>query len=419
MNLRRNTLWSLAGAGVPLFFAVLLVPHILRQLGNESFGVLTLIWALIGYFSLFDLGVGRALTYELGKLRLSGVHEDISLTLKAGLLITVAAGLLGALVMLFLAPYLARDWLKISHGLQYDAMVSFQIAAVGVIPTTITSGLRGALEGLGHFAASNINKIILGCGMFLLPAISIALHGPQLWTITLYMVLLRLLIALAASLQLKDLLLTTSRGLSGFLRKLFSYGFWVTVTGIVGPLMVYGDRFFVSAIVGASVLPIYAIPQEGLQRLLIIPAALCAALMPHLSALGHHLSAPVFFKNYKRVTVVMFLVCLTAASLAYPALSWWLSPAFAKEALPVVLVLTFGIWLNSIAFVPFTLLHANGKPKLTALFHLFELVFYVAVLWVLTDRYGLLGAATAWTARVALDLALLHNASIKLLRGIP
>jgi O-antigen/teichoic acid export membrane protein len=35
----------------------------------EAFGVLTLIWALIGYFSLFDMGVGRALTYELSKLR--------------------------------------------------------------------------------------------------------------------------------------------------------------------------------------------------------------------------------------------------------------------------------------------------------------------------------------------------------------
>jgi O-antigen/teichoic acid export membrane protein len=419
MNLRRNTLWSLAGAAIPLVAAVIFIPSLLEQLGNEAFGVLTLIWALIGYFSLFDLGVGRALTYELGKLMVSGSRDELSITLKAGLMITLAAGLLGAFLMFLLAPYLAKDWLKISSGLQHDAMLSFQIAAGGVIPTTITSGFRGALEGLGHFAASNVNKIILGCGMFLLPPISVHLHGPQLWMITLYLVLLRLFVALAASAQLHDYLFHPSSGLASHLRKLFGYGFWVTVTGIVGPLMVYGDRFFVSAVVGASALPVYAIPQEGLQRLLIIPAALCAALLPHLSALGYLQSSQLFYRNYKRVAVVMFLVCVSAALFAYPVLSWWLSPEFAKEALPIVVILSVGIWLNSMAFVPYTLLHANGNPKLTALFHVFELIFYVVLLWLLTTKYGLVGAALAWTARVALDLALLHNASIKLLRGVP
>ena len=148
MNLRHNTLWSLAGAAIPLVAAVIFIPSLLEQLGNEAFGVLTLIWALIGYFSLFDLGVGRALTYELGKLRVSGSRDDLSITLKAGLKITLAAGLLGALLMFILAPYLAKEWLKISPGLQHDAMLSFQIAAAGVIPTTITSGFRGGARGL-------------------------------------------------------------------------------------------------------------------------------------------------------------------------------------------------------------------------------------------------------------------------------
>jgi GT2 family glycosyltransferase len=35
------------------------------------------------------------------------------------------------------------------------------------------------------------------------------------------------------------------------MKLLLNYGVWVTVTGIVGHLMVYGDRFFVSAAVGA------------------------------------------------------------------------------------------------------------------------------------------------------------------------
>jgi O-antigen/teichoic acid export membrane protein len=98
MSLRNNTLWNLAGSGLPLIAAAALIPFMLQRLGNEAFGVLTLIWALIGYFSLFDMGVGRALTYELSKLRGAAYtdsaqqHSEISLTLKAGVQLTLCAG---------------------------------------------------------------------------------------------------------------------------------------------------------------------------------------------------------------------------------------------------------------------------------------------------------------------------------------
>jgi O-antigen/teichoic acid export membrane protein len=418
MSLRKNTVWNLAGSGLPLIAAATFIPFTLQRLGNEAFGVLTLIWSLIGYFSLFDMGVGRALTYELSKMRVENDAGKISLTLKAGLVITLAAGLFGATVMLILAPYLATSWLKISPDLQQDAMLAFKIAALGVIPTTITSGLRGALEGLERFAASNHNKITLGFCMFALPALSITMHGNLLWLITLYLVVARLIVALAAATQLRFYLFQKTRGLIGdHLKPLVNYGIWITVTGIVGPLMVYGDRFFVSAAVGATQLPLYAIPQEGLQRLLIIPAALCGALLPQLAVLSRENAAASYWRNYKRIAVVMFGICLLAAICAYPVLKWWLSEEFALQALPIVLILSIGIWLNSMALVPYTLMHAKGNPKQTALFHLFELAIYALALWWLATNFGLIGAALAWVGRIALDLVLLHVAANKVLHA--
>lgn len=417
MSLRRNTTWNLAGSGLPLFAAVGLIPFILSRLGAEAFGVLTLIWALIGYFSLFDMGVGRALTYELSKLRVANDERAISMTLKAGLLLTLAAGLLGAVVMLILAPQLATQWLKINLHLQEDTQLAFQIAALGVIPATITSGLRGALEGLERFDSSNINKIILGFCVFALPALSIWLHGNQLWVMTLYLVLARILIVFFAAFQLRKYLLAPIvAGIKEHIKPLLNYGVWITITGIVGPLMVYGDRFFVSAAVGAVLLPLYAIPQEGLQRLLMIPTALCGALLPKLAAMQIQEARTLYIQNYKRVAVAMFSICFFAGLLAYPALSWWLSVDFAQKALPIVLVLCIGIWFNSMALVPYTLIHAKGNPKTTALFHIFELFVYGAALWWLANNYGLLGAAWAWVGRVALDLALLHIAAKKMLK---
>ena len=182
------------------------------------------------------------------------------------------------------------------------------------------------------------------------------------------------------------------------------------MTGIVGPLMVYGDRFFVSAAVGAEQLPMYAIPQDVLLRLLLIPMALTGALLPRLAAMGVTDAAMAYQQTYRRVGVAMAAICLVAAGLAYPALTLWISAEFATQALPVVLVLCLGVWVNSLASVPYTLLHAKGNPRLTALFHLAELLLYLLALWLLSSRYGLVGAALAWVARVALDWLLLRRA---------
>lgn len=418
MSLKRNTLWNLAGTAIPMVAGLALIPFTLSRLGSEAFGVLTLVWGLIGYFSVFDLGVGRALTVQLSQLTATGSVSDAGPLVRAGMLLTLAAGLLGVALIWLLAPGMANHWLKISPGLQDEARLAFLIAAVGVLPTTLASGLRGALEGLDRFAASNLSRMVLGVWMFALPGLAVYFHGPRLDVITLYLVLGRWLVVLGMAVQLRGVLFFRVASIAKrHFQTLWNYGLWVTVTGIVGPLMVYGDRFFVSAAVGADQLPLYAIPQDVLLRLLLIPMALTGALLPRLAAMGVSEAATAYRQTYRRVGVVMLAICLLAAALAYPALSLWISAEFATLALPVVLVLCVGVWINSLASVPYTLLHAKGNPRLTALFHLAELLLYFLALWFLSSRYGLVGAALAWVARVSLDWLLLHLA-VRRLYGV-
>ena len=60
--LARNTVWNLVGQVAPMVAAVVSIPILIRHVGVDGFGVLSLAWILVGYFSLFDLGLGRALT---------------------------------------------------------------------------------------------------------------------------------------------------------------------------------------------------------------------------------------------------------------------------------------------------------------------------------------------------------------------
>jgi len=60
--LTRNWVLNLLGWVVPLSVALVAIPYVVRGLGAERFGVLSIASALLGYFGIFDLGLGRATT---------------------------------------------------------------------------------------------------------------------------------------------------------------------------------------------------------------------------------------------------------------------------------------------------------------------------------------------------------------------
>ena len=69
MSIKKNTIWNLFGASIPVTLGFIVVPYIISKVGVETFGILSLIWALIGYFGLFDFGLGRALTQQVSYAR--------------------------------------------------------------------------------------------------------------------------------------------------------------------------------------------------------------------------------------------------------------------------------------------------------------------------------------------------------------
>ena len=133
MNFKKNVIWNLLGSGLPLLAAALFVPFTLKLLTIEGFGLLTLIWGLIGYFSLFDLGVGRALTYQLSTLRDKKLDSEITGTLRAGLLLTFLTGVFGGTIVYLLSSTMVDSWLNINAAWRSDALLAFKISSLGIV----------------------------------------------------------------------------------------------------------------------------------------------------------------------------------------------------------------------------------------------------------------------------------------------
>src|SRR6476646_2125621 len=97
--LARNALWNLAGLGAPLVVAIAVIPYLIHGLGTERYGLLTLVWAGIGYFSLFDLGLGRALTKLAAEKLGLGRSEEIPQLVSTAIISMIGLGILGGILI--------------------------------------------------------------------------------------------------------------------------------------------------------------------------------------------------------------------------------------------------------------------------------------------------------------------------------
>jgi O-antigen/teichoic acid export membrane protein len=422
-SLTRNVLWNFAGQTAPLFAAVIAIPLLIRGMGTDRFGLLTLAWMVIGYFSLFDLGLGRALIKLVSEKLGEGRSEEIPELVWTALLLMTLLGVAGAGAMFVLTGWLVTDVLKIPQALQGEASDTFRLLAWSVPVVIVTTGLRGVLEAYRRFDLVNMVRVPMGVLTYLAP-VAVLPFSQRLDLVVLVLLALRLLAgiihAVLCELVVPGLLRRISYS-SGLIRPMLGFGGWMTVTNVVGPVMTYMDRFLIGSMLGLAAVAYYVTPYEIISKLLVIPGALVGVLFPMFSASlagDRPRAAELFSRSVRWLFLVLFPVVLLATVFASDGLRLWLSEEFALNGTAVLQWLAVGVLFNSLAHIPFAFIQGAGRPDLTAKLHLAELPFYLLMLWLFMHQWGLPGVAAAWTLRAAFDAVALFVMSARLENGL-
>lgn len=417
----RNTLLNVFGLAAPLVAAIFAIPLLMDALGKDLFGILTIAWMVVGYVSLFDLGIGRALTHSLAETLGKGKAEEAPQVIWTGLLLMLALGSAGGIVLAALSPWIVYEVIDgIPVEAQRDCLSAFYVLAASVPLVVSTTGLRGALEAVHRFDLVNLIRIPQGVYTFAGPLLVLPFYT-SLTAVVLALFAGRVA-AWAAHVFFCAGAFPQLAKRVDFQRKragsLIRYGGWVMVSNGIGPLMVYMDRAVVGAFFVPTAVTYYATPWEVATKLLIIPAALSSVLFPAFS-FGRHQeqskTAQLYSSGVKFSLLALFPVALAIVLLAEPGLRAWLDADMAENSSRVLQILTIGVVLNGIAHVPYSLVQGLGRADLTAKFHLVELAVYGALLWTLISWLGIVGVALAWLLRALLDLTLLLFAANNLL----
>lgn len=425
MSLTKNTAWNFIGSVAPMLLGLVTIPYLIDQIGVEAFGILTLVWSLIGYFSIFDFGIGRALTHQVSSNIAKNLWDGLPNIIKTGLFFMLLTGFLGGLILAGLANQLGSHWLNVTANLEDDTFKCLLIAAIGIPLTTISTGLKGILEGFEDFQAANILRIILGVSNFGLPALTVMFVDKSLQALVVGLVVTRLIVLIAHVIVInRRLSIKTIFGASlatkAETKSILTFGAWMTLSNIISPLMVTADRFIISYMMGASLVAFYTVPFDFIVRLLVIPAALTGVLFPRFSYLFRNSFGevrPLYRKSIYLILGAMGFVSLSLVIGSYFGLSLWLGAEFAEKSWLIASILSIGLLFNSLAQVPHAAVQAAGDVKVTSIIHLLEFVVYVPLLYISLHFYDLIGAAAVWVIRVFADFVVLSIFARKKMRN--
>jgi O-antigen/teichoic acid export membrane protein len=412
---------NLIGFVVPMVVGLAAVPVITRELGAARFGLLSLAFAILEYSSLFDLGLGAATTREVSAA-IARRDAGLSSLIAGSILSQAALGSIGAVVLVLVSGPLVYQVFEVPAQLRSEAVTVFRILALMIPATVVLLSLRGILEAAGRFDLSNAIRIPSSVATFLVPAVA-AYYGYGLPAIVVMLLVTRVIICGVMAAAITAILPDHRWHLRAkweVMRPLFVFGGWMSLSNGLSPLLVYIDRFILAALVGVAAVGYYTAPFDAVMRLLIIPASLMGAVYPTVSAklaLDDRAGIQAVYNEAIRKTFLMLILPAVVIGLAGPSLlELWLGPAFASDALIAVRVLAFGVFFHAMARIPSGFINALGRPDLVAKLNVAELAVHLPVAWVLISRFGVTGAALAWTLRVMLDAALLYFVSGKVLR---
>jgi O-antigen/teichoic acid export membrane protein len=406
-----NLITQVAIAGL----GVVSLPVIVRGLGDERFGLLSVCWLMLGYVGFLDLGLGQATVNLLAGRIVAGRMEEASRILRSSLLLGTVLSVVFIVLFEILHEMGLASFLNLSPGLLVESRIALRIFALGIPPVLIMGVLRSVPVTLNRFDLVNLAQT-LGAVLQWLGSIAVlALGGGLVGVISLFVGTRYLIAGLTYAYVRRalprfagpgDAAVTASGG--SYTRELLAFGGWVSVAQIIGPLLLVLERVIISRVSSPEWITYFAVPQDTVLKLVLIPMSLATTLYPVVSASWNRpegvASARRIYNDSVRYTYYVLLPAVfIVVVFGEDILGLWLGETFALRSAGVFTLAGVGVLFHALAQMPNAIVLGSGKPNIPAKLLLVELVPYLVLCAWFTSMWGIRGTALAWLLRVVFE----------------
>jgi O-antigen/teichoic acid export membrane protein len=427
-----NVLWSWTGVAAGLFQGIIIARFLLKSLGEEHYGMWSLIFSILDYFWFFDLGLNSAVTNFCARFIAVKEPERINEVISTSIFYFSLIGML-AWALAPLLAWNAHRFFRISEGNQQEFAQLILIVGISWGLCIMMHLFVSALDGFQRFDLTShvmVSQVALrSAGYFF--ALKTG-HGlvtmAQIYVAT--QILGYVLNFFNFRRVFPQLKLSVSFIRWRMFRDILSYGLRSFVANSSNLLLNQSGPIMVAHYLGEGPVGYFALPgkllqqgYEAVSRIGMVTRS-SAAELSATSRRDAQLALGIYANRYS-LTLFLPLACYL---LVYgrDVIERWMGLSMANRAAPLLPIFLLSYTLVLAAqFNSSSLLFGVGKHGGYARGLVVEAVTYLIVLAYVVPRYGILGAAwasallmiavrglyTPWLVARALKTSLLHYMS--------
>ena len=395
----KNSILNTSGQFVPLFVAFFTTPYVVSHLGMELFGVLTIVWVIVGYFTIFDCGLGTATTKYISESLGSEDKLSVSKVYWTSLLLISCLGTVGVCLFCFFVPMLVARFFIVSPKLLPEVMAVATIASPLILFLLVKSVLIGAVQAYQKFGIVNIITISnITCSQ-LIP-VWVLSRGRSLKEIIIWLLIVEFIFTLiwfAAS-----LIIIPERKFQGFLalgvfKKFAFFSFWLLIQRIMNWIQLNIHTVLIGTLISVSVIGYYTIPYSLVCKIGLIGAGFNPVIFPaasYFNKINQEKSKRLFYTSLKFTMLVYGLACLLLFVFAKEILVLWMGQDFIKSVF-VTRLLAVSMYLGGISWILSIFIQINN-PRFLSVFSTITTPCYLLILWFLTKKFSFNGCGYAF-----------------------
>jgi O-antigen/teichoic acid export membrane protein len=419
--LASNTFIYAGSKIIPLLLGFFLIPRLIEGLGQEAFGYLTIVWLLINYLGLLDFGIGSSLVKYLAEYANEVDKKEFSQIAWNGFYTIVTFSSIVSII-LYLFNYLFLDSYFNSGDQLYRLLSETLLYLTFTVPLIISASVfRSILIVKQSFKVLSAVQATNSVLNYLLPFVLLLIGFRELIDIVLILIIVKVFVtAILLQTVLKSNFITISP-LSlntQIIKKLLSFGGWVTISNILGPFIAQLDRYFVGVHVNPKLVAYYTTPVEVLGKVAIIPHSISTVIYPALSSIGSLTNkGKALIIEATRIKMVFLFITLSLISFySFELLSLWINSDFAQESYYLTIIFCCTMYVRNMAAIPVTVLNSQSKPHYAAFLHIVEIALYFTLLNWVSGFESLLYFAIAQLSITIFDTLFLYIFCYKELR---
>lgn len=415
-QLKAGAILSYVSIGLNNIVGLLYTPFMLRMLGQNEYGLYSLVASVVSYLTVLDLGFANAIVRYTAKFRAEGkVREQYDLFGMFLILYTgigIIAFLLGLGIYfnvdrLFDAAMTAEDLRKIRV-----MMLLMCLNLAFTFPMSIWGAIITAYEDFVFQKLVNIARIVLNplvmVALLLLGYKAIAM----VVVITLFNVLTLCINAWYCFHKIR-IKVCFGRFRWGFLREISVYSLWIFLDAIVSRFYSSVGQIVLGIYRGASAVAIYALAIQLKSLFTSFSTALNSVLLPKMTALASKEGSEkeisdLFIRISRLQYFVMSFILVGFIIFGKEFITLWGGEEYVQTYY-VSLIILIPFSIDLISNVGITVLQAKNKLRYRSIPMIVGSVIGFILAFPFTDRFGIYGCAWAISISIFLSNALASN----------